>query len=137
MTEPDQRRVLTPTEALELREKSWSKRLASVSLAAEYQVVPGHAAQMLDVLGGIYRKYTYDSYRRERALRMYPAVQVLATTNAAIEKYDARGFWPKLADLLQIPNSQAFQQDWGQAFLDNLTNLRLPTFRNADADAEQ
>ncbi|MGD9959042.1 hypothetical protein [Nocardioides sp.] len=135
MTEADQRRVLTPTEALQLREKAWSRRLESVSLAAEYQVVPAHAAQMLDVLGGVYRKYAYDSYRRERALRMYPAVQVLATTNAAIEKYDARGFWPKLADLLQIPNSQPFQQDWGQAFLDNLTKLGLPTFRNADADA--
>ncbi|MEZ5112698.1 MAG: hypothetical protein R2693_04270 [Nocardioidaceae bacterium] len=135
MTEADEQRVLTPTEALELREKAWSRRLESVSLAAEYQVVPAHAAQMLEVLGGVYRKYVYDSYRRERALRMYPAVQVLATTNAAIEKYDARGFWPKLADLLQVPNSQPFQQDWGQAFLDNLAKLGLPTFRNADADA--
>lgn len=135
MTEPEQRRVLTPTEALELREKAWSKRLDSVSLAAEYQVISAHAAQMLDVLGGIYRKYAYDSYRRERALRMYPAVHVLATTNAAIEKYDARGFWPKLADLLKVPNSQLYQQDWGQAFLDNLAKLGLPTFRNADADA--
>lgn len=130
-----QGRVLTPTEALRLRESAWSKRLESVSLAAEYQVIPAHAAQMLDVLGSVYRKYTYDSYRRERALRMYPAVHVLAMTNAAIEKYDARGFWPKLADLLQVPNSQAFQQDWGQAFLDNLADLKLPTFRNADADA--
>lgn len=135
MTEPEQRRLLTPTQALELRDKAWSKRLASVSLAAEYQVKSDHAAQMLGVLGAVYRKYAYDSYRRERSLRMYPAVQVLATTNAATEKYDARGFWPKLAEMLQIPNSQLFQQEWGQAFLDNLLKLGLPTFRNADTDA--
>lgn len=135
MTDPDQRRVLTPTEALELREKSWSNKLASVSLAAEHQVRPEHAAQMLDVLGGRYRMYAHDSYGRERALRMYPAVHVLATTNAAIEHYDGRGFWPKLAGLLQIPNSHVFQQDWGQAFIDNLTALKLPTFRHADSDA--
>ncbi|WP_350279113.1 hypothetical protein [Kribbella sp. HUAS MG21] len=127
--------MLTPTEALQARERQWSKRLAAVSLAAEYQVNPDHAAQMLGVLGANYRKFSYDGYRRSLALRVYPAVQVLSTTNAAIGKYDGHGFWPKLAGLLQISNSPAFQQEWGQAFLDNLATLGLPTFANADADA--
>lgn len=133
-TDPEPR-VLTRTEALELREKAWSRRLASVSLAAEYEVNPDHANQMLGVLGAVYSKGAYGAHRREQSLRDYPAVQVLVTTNAAIEKYDARGFWAKFADLLQVPNSQLFQQEWGQAFLDNLTQLGLPTFANADADA--
>ncbi|MFI5696757.1 hypothetical protein ACIA58_33190 [Kribbella sp. NPDC051586] len=127
--------MLTPTEALQARERQWSKRLAAVSLAAEYQVNPDHAAQMLGVLGANYRKFSYNGYRRSLALRVYPAVQVLSTTNAAIGKYDGHGFWPKLAGLLQISNSPAFQQEWGQAFLDNLATLGLPTFANADADA--
>ena len=134
ITGPKQR-VVTRAEALELREKAWSARLASVSLAAEVKVDPGHAAQMMEILGSYYRKYPNDPYRRVCVLRAHPAVQVLATTNAAIEKYDARGLWPKLADLLQISNTQVFQQEWGQAFLDNLTILKLPTFANAEDDA--
>lgn len=127
--------MVTPTEALSLRERAWSRRLSSVSLAAEYEVDPEHAAQMLEVLGSNYRKFAYDGYRRSRSLRAFPAVHVLTTTNAATEKYDAGGFWPKLAELVGVTNSQVFQQEWGQAFLDNLAALGLPTFENADADA--
>ena len=89
----------------------------------------------MGVLGRNYRKYADDSYRRSRILRAYPAVQVLSTTNAATEQYDAGGFWPKLAQLLDVPNTQAFQWEWVRAFLDNLEELGLSTFANADADA--
>ena len=129
-------RVVTKAEALQLREKAWSARLASVSLAAEVRVNPDYAAQMRDILGAYYRKYTNsnDTHRRERFLRMFPAVHVLATTNAAIEMYDG-GLWPKLASSLRVCNTPVFQKEWGQAFLDNLTKLGLPTFANADDDA--
>jgi hypothetical protein len=122
-------------EALELRERAWSKRLEALSLAAEYPVNPEHARQMLHVLGRQFRKYEHDSSARERALRRFPAVHVLATTSAATEMYDARGFWPKFGAALKMQSSQHFQQEWGQAFLDNLKELSLPTFRGADADA--
>lgn len=122
-------------EALELRERAWCKRLDAVSLAAEYPVNTEHARQMLEVLGRQFRKYERDSGARARALRRFPAVQILATTSAAMEMYDAKGFWPKFAAALKVPASQHFQQEWGQAFLDNLEELGLPTFQAADADA--
>jgi hypothetical protein len=135
MTEAEELPVLSTSEALALREKWWSRRLETVSLAAEYSVDPAHVAQMLEVLGRLYRKYAADSYHRHRFLRRHPAVHVLATTYAATERYDSHGFWPKLAELLQVPNNQPFQAEWGEAFLDNLRTLRLTTFANADADA--
>lgn len=134
---PDDRasQLLTPTIELELHEREWSARLQSVSLTAEYQLNPGDGGKMLDALALLYRRQHNNTPMRERILRRYPAVQVLVTTSAAVDMYDRKGFWPKFAAQLGIRNTGSFQREWGEAFIDNLETLGLPTFKNAEADA--
>lgn len=127
--------VVTPYEALRRRENAWSQRLKAVSLAAEYPVNSDHAAQILEVIGDYYRKHRNKIHEREALLRRFPAVHVIATTYAASEKYEAGTFWPYLATMIGIDNSQNFQNEWGRAFLDNLNTLGLPTFANQEEEA--
>ncbi|MCC3334396.1 hypothetical protein [Mycolicibacterium smegmatis] len=67
---------------------------------------------------------------RERVLRRWPAVQVLATAGVAADHYERGTFWPKLASIAKITADPEFQTEWGEAFLHNLRKLGLPTFES-------
>jgi hypothetical protein len=120
---------------LDIREKSWRRRVGVVSLAAETldDIPQAHREQALKVLGRLYCE-TEPGPVLERFLRRYPAVHVLSTAGVAAEHYERATFWPKLVELLRINPDPGFQGEWGRAFLDNLRTLGLPTFE-ADEDA--
>ncbi|MFV8300999.1 hypothetical protein ACNQP7_30340 [Mycolicibacterium fortuitum] len=59
---------------------------------------------------------------------------MLATAGVAADHYERGTFWPKLISILGIAPDPEFQRDWGEAFLENLRSLGLPTFEN-DGDA--
>jgi hypothetical protein len=126
-------RKVTAQELLDIRERSWRPRADAVSLAAETldDIPVHHREQALEVLG---RRYAVlgPGLAAERLLRRWPAVHVLATAGVAAEHYAKGTFWPKLIGILKIEPDQSFQRYWGEAFLDNLVKLGLPTFENDD-----
>jgi len=123
--------VVTPQGLLDRRERVWAHRLSTVSLAAEYPVDPDFREQTLECLGMLYRRES-DSRARARVLRRWPAVHVLATTGVATDHYVAATFWPKLTKVIGTSLDQAGTKEWGEAFLDNLSTLGLPTFDASD-----
>lgn len=123
--------VVTPQGLLDRRERVWAHRLSAVSLAAEYPVDDEFRSQTLECLGLLYRRET-SSRARQRLLRRWPAVHVLSTTGVATDHYVAGTFWPSLATLVGISMDQAATREWGEAFLDNLSTLDLPTFDASD-----
>lgn len=125
-------RVVTATELLDFREREWAPRLRRVSLAAEVPVRDDFRKQTLECLGKVYRKQHGDE-DRARVLRRWPAAHVLSTTGVATDHYVGGTFWPSLVDGVGVQGGQAFQAEWGQAFLANLTRLGLPTFDDDDA----
>lgn len=129
-------REVTPTELLDIRERHWRKRLEVVSLAAEAldAVLPEHREQALEVLGGVMRRQP-DAYHRERVLKRWPAVHVIATTGVAADHYANATFWPKLRELLGVGADQTLSREWGNAFLANLRRLGLPSFEDDGTDA--
>ncbi|WP_226862925.1 hypothetical protein [Mycolicibacterium baixiangningiae] len=128
-------RKVSSRELLEIREKGWRRRVDVVSLAAETldDIPQPHREQALKVLGRLYCE-TEPGPALDRLLRRYPAVHVLSTAGVAAEHYERATFWPKLVDILRIQPDLNFQRSWGEAFLDNLRTLGLPTFE-ADDDA--
>lgn len=133
MSEVESSRTVTRTELLDMREQQWRGRLDLVSLAAEAldEIAVSHREQALSALGDLYRR-EYASAARGRVLRKWPSVHVLATTGVAADHYESGTFWPKLISLLGIYGDQAFHREWGEAFLANLSRLRLPTFEDDD-----
>jgi hypothetical protein len=133
MTESEVNQTVTSRELLDMREKSWRRRTDVVSLAAEtLDDIPQHRReQTLKAFGKLYQEYE-PGPAVERLLRRYPAVHVLATAGVAAEHYERATFWPKLVDILRIQPDLNFQRTWGEAFLDNLRALGLPTFEAAD-----
>lgn len=125
--------VVTPQGLLDRRERVWAHRLSTVSLAAEYPVDDEFRGQTLECLGLLYRRAS-NSRARARVLRRWPAVHVLSTTGVATDHYVAGTFWPSLTKLIGTPLDQTVCQEWGEAFLDNLSTLDLPTF-DASNDA--
>lgn len=129
------RKVGTPGELLDIREKSWRPRAEVVSLAAETldQISSSHREQALRMLGRLHDE-TNPGFSRTRMLRRWPAVHVLATAGVAAEHYAKNTFWPKLVDLLELQErpDPDFQRAWGEAFLHNLGVLGLPTFESHD-----
>lgn len=123
--------VVTPQGLLDRRERVWAQRLSTVSLAAEYPVDVEFRAQTLECLGLLYRG-AIDSRARARVLRRWPAVHVLSTTGVATDHYVAATFWPKLTTLIGTALDQTATREWGEAFLDNLSTLNLPTFDASD-----
>lgn len=123
--------VVTPQGLLDRRERVWAQRLSTVSLAAEYPVDDEFREQTLECLGLLYRRET-NSRARARVLRRWPAVHVLSTTGVATDHYVAGTFWPKLTKLIGTSLDQADTREWGEAFLDNLSTLELPTFDASD-----
>lgn len=124
-----------PLEWLEAQETTWAAELRRVSLAAEFVVVPHERNEALGLVGAYYDKYYVDPVRRTKILRMWPALQVLASTGVATDHYEHGTFWPKLTGLIGVTNDQTFQVEWGQAYLDNLRTLGLPTFDRESDDA--
>lgn len=133
MSESNAVRRVTATELLDIRERAWRPRTDAVSLAAEAldEIPVRHREQALEVLGALHTAASSGA-AAERVLRRWPAVQVLATAGVAAERYAKGTFWPKLIDILEIRPSQNFQKLWGEAFLENLEELALPTFDNDD-----
>nr|WP_131721717.1 hypothetical protein [Mycolicibacterium komanii]CRL70025.1 hypothetical protein CPGR_01807 [Mycolicibacterium komanii] len=131
--DPASKRKVTYQELLEIRERQWRPRAEAVSLAAEtLDSIPVHRReQALEAFGRLQDRFGPGS-ARERLLRRYPAVHVLATAGFAAEHYERGTFWPKLIAVLDIAPDPAFQSAWGDAFLDNLRTLGLPTFEKDD-----
>jgi hypothetical protein len=104
-----------------------------VSLAAEtLDLISVHRReQALEAFGRLQDRLGPGS-ARERLFRRYPAVHVLATAGVAAEHYERATFWPKLIAILNIYPDPGFQSAWGDAFLDNLRKLGLPTFEKDD-----
>lgn len=131
MSESNAVRKVSATELLDIRERAWRPRADAVSLAAEAldEIPVRHREQALEVLGALHAA-AFSSAKAERLLRRWPAVQVLATAGVAAEHYSRGTFWPKLMDILKIDPNPNFQKLWGEAFLENLEELALPTFDN-------
>ena len=133
MSEPTVARKVSSQELLEIREKQWRPRAEVISLGAETldQIPSGHREQALQVLGRLHERLG-PGLARDRLFRRYPAVHVLATAGVAAEHYERATFWPKLIGILQIAPDPNFQRAWGEAFLENLRELGLPTFERDD-----
>lgn len=135
MSEPTPNRKVSPQELLDIREKQWRPRAAAVSLAAEtFDDIPAHRREQALAVYGRLQTRLGPGAARERLFRRYPAVHVLATAGVAADHYERGTFWPKLTAIMDIAPDPEFQRDWGEAFLDNLRQLGLPTFEN-DGDA--
>ncbi|WP_198961637.1 hypothetical protein [Pseudonocardia sp. MH-G8] len=126
-------RRVTPIELLDMRSQRWRKRIEVVSLAAEVlDVIPvARREQALTALGILYQK----SRDRPDLLRRWPAVHVIATAGVAADNYEHGTYWPRLLEMLGVEGHPGFQHEWGQAFLDNLHRLHLPTFDSGSEDA--
>lgn len=123
------KRKLSPQELLDIRERQWRPRANAISLAAEaFDDIPAHRREQTLTAYGRLEVKLGPGQARERLFRRYPAVHVLATAGVAADHYERGTFWPKLAALLGIRQDPEFQRDWGEAFLDNLRRLGLPTF---------
>lgn len=132
MSEPTTRKV-APYELLDIRERQWRPRAEAVSLAAETldDIPARRREQALAALGRLQSKLGPGA-ARDRLFRRWPAVHVLSTAGVAADHYERGTFWPKLTSIVAVNADQDFQKDWGQAFLDNLRRLQLPTFENDD-----
>ena len=135
MSEPAAKRKVSPREFLDICERTWRKRIDTASLAAEAldDIAVHHRERALKILGRLYADVG-PGMAGELMLRRWPSVHVLATAGVAAEHYERATFWPKLLGLIDIDSDPSFRQAWGQAFLDNLRKLGLPTFdKNEDA----
>ncbi|ADJ50003.1 hypothetical protein AMES_8178 [Amycolatopsis mediterranei S699] len=107
---------------------NWRRRLSLVSLVAEAldSISSRDCATALELIGGRYSGL--DGADRQRLLRRWPAVHVVTTAFVAAERYDHAGLWPHLRSFLDRDIGQAFNPEWGGAFLRNLERLGMPTF---------
>lgn len=135
MATKPQKRTLTSLELLRFRESRWRPRLESSSLAVEVldEISQQNREQALTVLGRIVGRADRPQ-EQKRLLRRWPAVQVITMSGAAADHYTSGSFWPWFDELLLTPSDQYVRRRWGQAFLDNLRTLGLPTF-DGDKDA--
>ena len=133
MTELAPSRKVTYQELLDIRERQWRPRAAAVSLAAEtLDLIPvNRREQTLRAFGRLQDRLG-PGMARDRLFRRYPAVHVLSTAGVAAEHYERATFWPKLIAIMEISPDPGFQSAWGDAFLDNLRTLGLPTFEKDD-----
>lgn len=121
---------LTPRGLMELRENSWSKRLKGASLAAECLASPEHTEQALAVLAALLHRES-SPVERQWVLRRWPAVHVITTVGVGTEHYEHGTFWPSVSRIAGL-SGQGFQNEWGEAFLDNLHTLQLPDFSDIE-----
>jgi hypothetical protein len=121
---------------LDRSEAEWRPRLEVVSLAAEVldEIPVPQRVAALHALGTLFGTQRSSRSRQRLAMR-WPAVHVVATTGVAADHYASGTFWPKLVALLDVRGDQGFHGEWGEAFLENLGCLGLPTFRDDGSDA--
>ena len=115
--------MVTPQELLALRQESWSKRMASVSLVTESLPERDLTEQTLTAFGRVLNRSPTSKYSAR--LLQWPAVHVVSTVRAAVDHYEQGTFWPKLAQLTGLRMDTGMQSDWGKAFLANLKQLGL------------
>lgn len=122
-------------EFLQRTDELWSSELTSVSLVAEFDVDSATAMKALRYFGIKYRGTSgeFNYLDRRRLLKAYPAVFLVSTVNLVAEKYDNGGVWPQLAEALGVSSSQTLHSEWGEAFLQNLQKLNLPTFKGVES----
>lgn len=133
MSDTTLQRKVTSYELLDIRERQWRPRAELVSLAAEtFDEIPAHRREQALASYGRLQTKLGPGAARERLFRRYPAVHVLATAGVAADHYARATFWPKLTAIMDIVPDPEFQRDWGEAFLDNLRRLGLPTFENEE-----
>lgn len=115
----------------------WRRRLRLVSLVAEVlDSIPSRdCATALQLIGSRYQGM--DGAGRDKLLRRWPAVHVVTTAFVAAERYDHAGLWPHLRSFLKRDIGQAFNDEWGGAFLHNLQRLGMPTFLAQGEEAGQ
>jgi hypothetical protein len=115
----------------------WRRRLSLVSLVAEVldSIPAGDCTTALQLIGSRYPGL--DRKDRDRLLRRWPAVHVVTTAFVAAEQYNHAGLWPHLRSFLKRDLGQAFNDEWGGAFLRNLERLEMPTFRAQGEEAGQ
>jgi hypothetical protein len=125
---------MSDDELLDACERQWRARAELVSLAAETldEIPVERREEALEEMGRRFKRL-WPGMAAQQLLRRWPTVHVLSTTGVAAEHYSKGTFWPKLARILDVANTQQFQNAWGEAFLDNLNKLSLPTF-DADDD---
>ena len=77
---------VTPEELLDLRERQWRPRAATVSLAAEtFDAIPTHRReQTLTAYGRLLERIS-PGPARDRLFRRHPAVHVLSTAGVAAD----------------------------------------------------
>lgn len=125
--------MVTAQEYLDLCDKQWRKKFDAALLTAELEVKQRAWENAIKSFALVLRRSSNpDNWARN--LRRWPAAQVVATTGVATDRWGPGGFWPKLTDALGVPDEPAFHGIWGDAFLDNLVALELPTFDSGAED---
>jgi hypothetical protein len=121
---------------LDRSEADWRPRLEVASLVAEVldEIENPRRDAALHAFGSLYAVQRTPRARQRFSLR-WPAVHVVATAGVAADHYASGTFWPKLIALLGVRGDQTFHKEWGGAFLENLDELGLPTFRDDGSDA--
>jgi hypothetical protein len=130
----DASKQISLTSILESFEKIWATQLEHASIAAEVTITAEEAEKVQGVFRIYCGLYEHRSKERRNFLVRFPAVQVLLTTHIASEKYTNGGLWPQLAGALEVNNTQAFHNDWGDSFATNLRTLGLHVFNIKDDD---
>jgi hypothetical protein len=125
-------RTVSPDELLRIREGEWARRLCAVSLVTEFTVPERSADQAAQVLARKYRRAAHSLSEARRVLQRWPAVQVVSMVSAGINRYHAGNFWSPFRELLGLERDQDTQREWGEAFLENLRKLGLPTFDDVE-----
>jgi len=121
---------VTPLELLRAREDVWSDRLSPslISLVAEdVKTTTENSEQALNCLAARWVKEGPES----KVLYRFPAVHVLTTTRVATDHY-AASFWPQLRKIAGIQMDQGRRNEWGVAYIKNLSRLGLPTFDDVE-----
>jgi hypothetical protein len=121
-------RVVTTRELLDLRERSWVRRLQSVSLVAEAEIRVEHSTQAAHALGRIYAKLTDQPDVRVHSLLRWPACVASAMVGVAVSGYEAGTYWPALWKIARYSGAAQDQAVWGQAFTLAVERLGMPTF---------
>lgn len=118
-------------------ELDWRRRLRLVSLVAEMldEISAGDCETAIALIGNRYANLQGSA--RIELLHRWPAVHVVSTAYTAAERYDHGGIWPQLKSLINTATGQAFNEEWGGAFLRNLEYLSMPTFSAQGDEAGQ
>ncbi|WP_440098479.1 hypothetical protein [Streptosporangium sp. H16] len=117
-----------PVGLLNLREKSWSRRLRGSSLIAEVDVKDAYSEQVASVLGKVYEKWTNNGRRPADFFVQWPSCVAVALTGVAARGYQRGTFWPELWKAVRYRGLPEDQAIWGRGFGAALAALGMPAF---------